>query len=158
MRSSPRVYTLTLDLFRINLISCSSSSLAIYTPSILSEDSVFHLYKEKCCGRSFLNVASEAFGFVCRSYSEVYRTEWNNKHKLSIRIGERERANLVVRSRGIFCHIAFVRGVSAHARLCTRLFYFQIFTHFHTRCFSICVDRSQRENSPPLDGMRCNLR
>ena len=37
--------------------------------------------------------------------------------------------------------------------------YFQIFTHFHTRCLAICTDRSsQLENSPPFDGMRCNLR
>ena len=42
---------------------------------------------------------------------------------------------VVVRSSGIF---NYIRRVSAHARLCTRFFYyFQIFTHFHTRCLAI---------------------
>ena len=45
-------------------------------------------------------------------------------------IGERERANLVVRSSGIFYVYTFVRRVSAHARLLTRFFLFEIISKF----------------------------
>ena len=69
----------------------------------------------------------------------------------AIIIGERERANLVVRSSGIFC---IVRRVCAHARLCTRFFLSK--TNF--RILQCLADRSSpRENHPPFDGMRCNL-
>ena len=50
-------------------------------------------------------------------------------------IGERERANLVVRSSGIFyiyIYLSFVRRVSAHARLLTRFFLSEIISKFFT--------------------------
>ena len=53
-------------------------------------------------------------------------------------VGERERANLVVRSSGIFCLYIYiyiyaavvVRHVSAHARLLTRFFLSEIISKF----------------------------
>ena len=81
-------------------------------------------------------------------------------------IGERERANLVVRSSGIFClyiYIYICRRRTSCKCACAAsnalLLNFQFFTHFHTLPLAICADRSsQPENSPPFDGMRCNLR
>ena len=82
-------------------------------------------------------------------------------------IGERERANLVVRSSGIFClyiiiiYIVYaaVRRVSAHARLLTRFFLSEIIYKFYTFSHTSPIDRSsQPDNSSPFDGMLCNLR
>ena len=103
---------------------------------------------------------------------KLCRTEiWNRPSRVSIHIiGERERANLVVRSSGIFCLYYYIRlcrrtsckcaCAASNALLFIRN-HFQIFTHFHTRCLSryAPIDRSsQPENSPPFDGMLCNLR
>ena len=82
-------------------------------------------------------------------------------------IGERERANLVVHSSGIFYiyiyKFIYIRPPSckcACAALYALLFIRKYFQIFYT--FSHTVPRadrsSQLENSPPFDGMRCNLR
>ena len=76
-------------------------------------------------------------------------------------IGERERANLVVRSSG-FLYIRRRRTSCkcACAAFYALLFirnYFLIFTHFHRRCLAIWADRSsQRENSPHAVLLTCS--
>ena len=80
-------------------------------------------------------------------------------HSWTYIIGERERANLVVRSSGFF--YLHIRQCTSCKCACAALYvflfirnYFIIFTHFHTRCLAIWADRSsQRENFPPFDGM-----
>jgi hypothetical protein len=62
-------------------------------------------------------------------------------------IGERERANLVVRSSGIFYLYAavVVRRVSAHARLLTRFFLSEIISKF-LHIFTHAASRDMRRS------------
>jgi hypothetical protein len=64
-------------------------------------------------------------------------------------IGERERANLVVRSSGIFCVYIYiyaaVRRVSAHARLLTRFFLSEIISKF-LHIFTHAASRDMRRS------------
>ena len=57
--------------------------------------------------------------------------------------------------------LVYVRRVSAHARLLTRFFLSDIISKFFTHAASRYAPIDlycQPENSPPFDGMRCNLR